>query len=688
MTEAEGVPKELQQAANHLRGGQFELAGVLLARYLNEHPDSADGWVLMSYALEEPERKQECLTRALLLDPEHPKARERMDALAAQFASTREDIAEDEAAQSTTESEPQGTESDEGIALASPEAHEDLASAGEAEQPRVIITPAPAEGEPADPQPEPWTSGSVPPFIESDAPLGEVEGYDVGPVPGEREKRAVPRPDAGGSSRRIWLALAAVCGCGLIAGGLGLAYSLFGQQLSAEQASPTLPSPLASAGPTRELPQASLPASWTPTLTPTVAPTRTPTPTSTITPTPSLVPPNATQQAGMDTIMLEVADLRGLPFSGDVSSYLVPRLKARDLLEQMYRAHGGSEEQIEDRKRELVALGLVKPTYNMLDNILNSMADSLGGFFDPTDEKLFVISGNFGGVERYIYAHEFDHALVDQHFPIDQLGAYPVCQLDQDRCKAISGLVEGDATLVMNQWLEQYAGPQDLIDILAYTPSNFALPEQFPPPFAEIDAQFPYTDGMAFVQVLYDRGNWAEVNAAYAQLPASTEQILHPEKYLAGELPIALEAPPLDSALGDGWRLVARDTLGEWGTYLLLGYSADLSSQVPDAMAAYAAQGWGGDRYQVYYHEGADATALAAHWIWDTQLEADEYHRVLLDHLSSRFRGGTVELGAGNCWEANHQVSCAYLSGAQTLWLLAPDRPLLEAVLGAYGNFP
>ncbi len=109
----------------------------------------------------------------------------------------------------------------------------------------------------------------------------------------------------------------------------------------------------------------------------------------------------------------------------------------------------------------------------------------------------------------------------------------------------------------MDQWWNQYASPQDYQDILRYNPPWYTLPEQFPPPLAGRDGYFPYYEGLLFVEYLYERGNWAEVNKAYENLPLSSEQILHPDKYIQGEQPIEVAPFALESALGEGWREIS-----------------------------------------------------------------------------------------------------------------------------------
>ena len=647
LTDVHSTPEPLQQAADLLRQGEFEAASKLLASFLQEHPGSADGWVLFSYALEDPVRKLECVERALQLEPGHAQAAQRMRELKERFPEVQTSWARSE------------------------------------EKPPVV---APFQSE-APAGPDAAQAPQVPPFsvpIPEPAESSVAQSSATTPLEQPSADQAGKQPTR---QSRLAVALAAVFGCALVAGAIGLMYSLFNALPAAAIPSPTVPLASGVSGATSAATPVVLPPSWTPTSTPTITPTRTPEPTNTPTPTHTLVPPNATQMASLGIIQQNVEDLRGLGFQGEVSAYLITRLKARTVLEDIYRSAGGSEAELEDEKRELVALGLVKPTYNLIDTVLNSLADAVGGFFDPLTKRLFIIGGGLGAVERFVYSHEFAHALVDQHFPFDRLGAYPVCQRDQDQCRAITGLVEGDATLVMNQWLP-YASPQDFLELLNYSPPLQALPEQFPPPFAVKDGEFPYRHGMAFVQFLHGRGNWAEVNRAYANLPVSSEQILHPEKYLAGERPQEVHPPALEASLGEGWRSLANDTLGEWGTYLLLGYSADLDAQLLDGAALYAAQGWGGDRYQVYYHEASQQTLLAALWRWDSDPEAVEFHQALHQHLNSRFRGLTLSRSAGACWHAPDQVSCIYQRGAGVLWILTPDEAVLDSVLGAYAGFP
>jgi hypothetical protein len=429
-----------------------------------------------------------------------------------------------------------------------------------------------------------------------------------------------------------------------------------------------------------------LPPEWTATPVPPSTATARATTTRTPTLTATFAPPDGTQAAEMDVIAGQVAALRDLEIEEDTPRYLIVRDRVPDILAGLVLDEELRAALITEA-RVLSALGLVPPGYDLARYAINNAADSVGGFYLPWLRELFVIGDEFGGVERFVFAHEMTHALQDQHFAIDDLGVYPYCTSNAQYCDAVRALIEGDATLVMGQWLDQFASPEDFQDITAYEPPNQTVPDEAPPPYILQDLSFPYDRGLAFVTFLYERGNWREVDAAYADLPLSTEQILHPAKYVAGESPVIVTDPPLSEALPAEWSLQQADVLGEWTTYLLLGYGARSLAQLPDDVAAAAAAGWGGDRYQVYYDEAAQAAVLAVHWVWDTPADADEFAEALLTHLAARFGGLSVPSETGDCWEADGEVSCVYSTAGETLWLLAPSRSLLDQVLALFPAF-
>jgi hypothetical protein len=129
---------------------------------------------------------------------------------------------------------------------------------------------------------------------------------------------------------------------------------------------------------------------------------------------------------------------------------------------------------------------------------------------------------------------------------------------------------------------------------------------------------FPYAAGTRFVGALHRAGGFELVNRLYSQFPSTTEQILHPEKYLAGEGPIAVAPPVLPPG-------VERVDDGSFGELQLFGL---LQLCVERPAAARAAAGWGGDAYSVGEVEGRGSLVFL-NTIWDTADDATEFEAAM-----------------------------------------------------------
>ncbi|HSM38761.1 MAG TPA: hypothetical protein VK838_05455, partial [Candidatus Limnocylindrales bacterium] len=234
------------------------------------------------------------------------------------------------------------------------------------------------------------------------------------------------------------------------------------------------------------------------------------------------------------------------------------------------------------------------------------------GFYDPASQRMVVVSDTGLSAEaRVTYAHEYTHALQDGAFDtfdkLDQL-------VDDDAIGAIQALEEGDATVVMFQWAFAHLRPDELAQIGATPlPDTTGIPE-----WMVNQLTWPYLAGFAFVNALNGGQGWERVDAAYADPPVSTEQVIHPDKYLDGEPPIEVAAPGVAAALGSGWEDLEPNTVGEAMIDIWL---TDLGSA---SLTAVAAAGWGGDRLAVA--EGPNGEwAMAWRIAWDSAADADEF---------------------------------------------------------------
>jgi len=165
---------------------------------------------------------------------------------------------------------------------------------------------------------------------------------------------------------------------------------------------------------------------------------------------------------------------------------------------------------------------------------------------------------------------------------------------------------------------------------------------------------FPYLSGAQFVEALFEKGGWQEVNEAFKKPPSSTEQVLHPEKY-GVDKPTYLSLPDLSNTLGDGWKLLYENVLGEFGISVLL-------EDVKDSKLA--AEGWDGDFYRAYVY-GNGKIILAWVSLWDTIRDCDEFYNALLMHI----KNWGYEAGEGDFWEKGGEQIAVFKAGKFVLFI-------------------
>jgi hypothetical protein len=244
--------------------------------------------------------------------------------------------------------------------------------------------------------------------------------------------------------------------------------------------------------------------------------------------------------------------------------------------------------------------------------LLTVLDEQASAFFDPFNKQLVVRKDAPGGENlRLVLAHEIEHALQQQYFGFPD----PVSLPDDDARLARLALYEGDAMTVSAAYgarrarkhlkaaiisaaaLLRAAQPEVLFRAAGYSPALLKAPA-----ILREEVAVRYGAGFGLVAEVYRRGGFALVDRMFANPPATSHQVLHPEAYLAGEAPVAIASPPAPK----GTRVVASGHLGEAAARVMLGSCVD-KSVARDAVAH-----WAGDTYIVV--EGA-RRALSLVWL-------------------------------------------------------------------------
>jgi len=241
--------------------------------------------------------------------------------------------------------------------------------------------------------------------------------------------------------------------------------------------------------------------------------------------------------------------------------------------------------------------GFIPPELDYLDTTMKLLEAQLAGFYEPNDEHMYL-AGDLDGMNGAItLAHELQHALQDQHFDLKKRSGYRPGHGDEQG--AFSALCEGDATSVMiDVTVARVKEGMTALDVgddklereiaggVEADPSTKAIPHVM-----KVDLVAPYVYGTHFVHALRRQGGWEAVNGAFHRPPTSSEQILHPEKWMQNEQPLNVPAPPGPTA---DWKLADEDTTGELA--LAMGIGEWTSKDEGFRLA----EGWGGDRDGTY----------------------------------------------------------------------------------------
>jgi hypothetical protein len=342
------------------------------------------------------------------------------------------------------------------------------------------------------------------------------------------------------------------------------------------------------------------------------------------TPAPSGAAPSASAAGDVDAIYdqieQQVAEIRGLRPKRAVPRQFITTAELKALLTEQFDKDAPPA-YVAANERLYKALGLIPADADLRTLTLDLVGGGVVGFYRDDEGKLYVVSksGAPGANEKFYFSHEYDHALQDQNFTVfkDQDGI-----LDQsDRILARQAVYEGDATLLMTLWAAANLSQAELLEVVSGSmdPEVTELLDRTPA-ILRAPLEFPYTTGFAFINGINATGGWQAIDGLYARMPESTEQILHPAKYQAGEVPVKVTLPPdLAKRLGTGWTVAAEDTFGELqiGIWLREG-------GVDPTTADAAAAGWGGDRLAVL--DGpADAWAVVIDTAWDTDADATAF---------------------------------------------------------------
>ncbi len=341
-------------------------------------------------------------------------------------------------------------------------------------------------------------------------------------------------------------------------------------------------------------------------------------------------------------VQKSIPRLRGLDFATPVDVKVISTRETHAYFEKAFDKEMPPEK-LASAQETMRAFGLLKPGQELGAVLKGSFVDLVGGFYDPETKGLYLIRRMPG--QAIVAAHELTHALQDQHFDLEKRQkALKDGPVNSDRDAALLAVIEGDATAAMEAYLQDVVGRDPgrglrvLLEVLAEPGLVVTqLKAMLDMPEALLrQTMFSYEDGKTFVAEVREARGWKGVDALFERPPASTEQVLHPGKYLAAtpDAPVAIDLKDLTAKVREPWTPVDEDTMGE------LGIQAFLRTFLPDPASDLAAAGWGGDRFALF--RNGEERILIWRTVWDTEKDAQEFEEALGKAWAARGRKGRI----------------------------------------------
>lgn len=385
--------------------------------------------------------------------------------------------------------------------------------------------------------------------------------------------------------------------------------------------------------------------------------------------------PSSASGGQFDEILERVVGLRGLEPTGPIEPVLISREQLRENLVALQTEEYTEEEARADGE----LLWLLRLTDDRQIDLFNLYLDLLServlGYYDPETKELYVVNdeAELSALGEMTVAHEMVHALQDQHF---ELLGFSEDEVDGDRALAHSSIIEGDAEVTATRYVLDYFDRGKLMDLTTESASGASDALDRAPAYVREALYFPYITGVEFATQIYQLRGTEGLTEAMNDPPTSSEQILHPEKYLEErDEPLTVTIQDLQPILGEGWSAARSDSLGEFDLRIMLRENG-----ASDADGA--AAGWGGGQFSVYTGPAEGSSLVQVTVEWDTEADADEYVAALGQTFGTDDpTGQVVSDDAG-------RHSAVVRSGASVTLLTGTDRDAVERARQALATQP
>ncbi len=400
-----------------------------------------------------------------------------------------------------------------------------------------------------------------------------------------------------------------------------------------------------------------------------------------------------------------VRKIRKLEFKSDVKIGLLGRESLRKKMEESFAADMPPE-RVEEIRKTFVKFGLIPKDFPLEKFMLDLLTEQIGGFYDPETKELYVMNEQeeeedtspeaalikMMGVtnRKFILIHELTHVMQDQHFDLLTMPRSDPDMEDHndDTVSAVQALFEGEATYVMFEWtfskrgmsLDNIPNFAKMIEDSVKEDMEKKVGDMMSkaPALIRESLLFPYIQGFKFFLEVKKIGGWKAVTNAYLDLPASTEQVLNPKKYIGEgrDYPLLVNLPEMKSLLGEGWKELDYNVVGQFVIDILMREFFTASKKLRNV-----AKGWDGDSYRIFDNKETGKVLVVWYSTWDKERDSKQFFEQYCALIPKKYKDaeGVKDKETLKTWKSSEDLMSVELRGNDVLIIeSAPTAELLD----------
>jgi len=385
-----------------------------------------------------------------------------------------------------------------------------------------------------------------------------------------------------------------------------------------------------------------------------------------------------------DEVLEDISEIVALPVKAPLKKSIRTRDEIRSYIILQIEQDQEPAKRYADQ-RVLEKFGLIPKGFDLEAFLVDLLTEQIAGLYDPKGKEFFIADWIEVGEQKMVMAHELVHALQDQHFGLDDW--LKAARPNDDAVSARDAVVEGSAIAGMFDYMlrDRNLRVQDLPDLDLVIRRQMIGDTQSPelaraPVFIRDVILFPYLAGTTFTQrVLRAGSGWENFEKVFENPPVSTQQVIHPDLYLAGVTPRPVAMPDAAPFLPSGWKRLDENNMGEFG---LRGV---LKQYLGEDRAAELAPSWAGDRYGIYEDESSKQTLLLFRLRLESEEAAARFFGQYSELLELKYAARRNLLRRPNFFSFGSEEGGVFLYcvGVQCLTVEGAERPLFDRIVRA-----